>query len=111
MSYRYYIMCSAAVGLFSVIAAAASAGEPMSGKACNVEHEAKTHSCRSISGNPNGPKWVIVKDGAYKTCGDSDNPKDTCKEEDKATHTIEIYNDADCTQLNQSINVSQLRCD
>ena len=82
------------------------------GMDCNVTHEAKTHKCRTISGNPEtGPKGVIVKDGAFKTCGESDNPDDTCTEKPKATHTIELYSDTDCTKLERKLVVDENRCD
>ena len=81
------------------------------GQACNVAHAAKTQPCRSITGNPRGPWWVIVKEGAYKTCGRSDNPEETCVEKAKATHTIEIYKNNACTVLLKTISVDQARCD
>ena len=81
------------------------------GQACNVTHAAKTHPCRSITGNPRGPWWVIVREGAYKTCGASNNPEDTCEEKAKATHTIEIYSNKACTVKTRSIGVDQARCD
>ena len=80
-------------------------------QACNVQHAAATHGCRSISGNPSGPWWVIVKDRAYKTCGPSSNPRDSCTERTRATHTIEAYSDNRCTQRVRTINVDQKRCD
>ena len=40
------------------------------GQACNVQHAANTHPCTSLSGNPKEGTWfVILKEGAYKTCG------------------------------------------
>ena len=80
-------------------------------QACNVQHAGATHGCRSISGNPSGPWWVIVKERAYKTCGPSDNPRDNCTERAKATHTIEAYSDSRCTQQIRRIAVDQKRCD
>lgn len=82
------------------------------GQACKVAHAAKIHPCRSITGNPRrGPWWVIVKEGAYKTCGRSNNPEETCVEKSKATHTIEIYSNNTCTALVKTISVDQARCD
>lgn len=107
-----HTLVSAAIVAVLAVAPALAAEQAGKGMACNVEHEAKTHKCRTISGNPEtGPKGVIVKDGAFKTCGESDNPEDTCTEQAKSTHTIELYSDAECTKLERKIVVDESRCD
>lgn len=108
----HHVLVSAAATVVLLSATAHAAEQGKKGMACNVEHEAKTHKCRTISGNPEtGPKGVIVKDGAFKTCRESENPDDTCAEKPKATHTIELYSDTDCTKLERKLVVDENRCD
>ncbi len=85
---------------------------PAGGQACNVQHAAKTHPCTSLSGNPKEGTWyVILREGAFKTCGPGGEPGETCAEKDKATHVIEIYRNAKCAGAPRKINVSEKRCD
>jgi hypothetical protein len=96
-------------GAGPAFAAEARGKEP--GRACNKVHKAKTHKCRSLTGNPRGPWWVIVKQGEYKTCGPSSKQEDTCEEKAKATHAIEIYSDKTCKVLVKTTSVDESRCD
>lgn len=102
------------LGCAQVLAAPPSQKEPAkpNGQACNVEHDAKTHHCRPLTGHPPklGTWWVILQEGAYKTCGASSNPGDNCVDRAKATHTIEIWDKA-CVGPPRKINVDENRCD
>jgi hypothetical protein len=112
--------------LFAVLIASAAAAQPKvsgassevkglkpaGGQACNVPHAANTHPCTSLSGNPKEGTWYIVlREGAFKTCGPGGEPGETCVEKDKATHVIEIYRNAKCAGTPRKINVSEKRCD